>query len=723
MTYSTEKLKQASGRFVLVRLTPARNVTSQLASAGGGIYTLSFSYPIAYVQRNGTTLTETTTNPPGSNDQWYHDEDAGTFKIKLASAPNTSSNVITIFYYLFFTSAETGVRAYETPSDSSTPLRPWEPRIKQAPGLRVEIDDLLVGVLSVADTQLSLVNTDDFITPYLTSYDSFYRKDADIWFCINSTDNIDRAYRGKISALPTIAGDAVGVSINDIFANLRAPAYWGDTASEAMFIATSGSFPDMDSRKSFTPCPIILGPRSRSGYTRIGYASGSTGPKVTVKVGLQNEGVNTSYSPYAVATANRTWGLCRVPSDGITTQSFGTLSRILVEGSSFHAYFTALSNVQLGSLVKWTNGGNTRWGIVQAVATAGNEWTASGNTYNLYVQQYYGIGIYPDSFADITAGDTFTSLTNLNVYHYSSENDGMTLMLQGVEYTINQTTTSGGNKYVSITMADNWETDTTHRNNGAGSGNAWGHVVNPDTDHVYYEIWPSTTPMKHGTVLERICTLSGLSTNSTTFTDANTSLDVNCYFQIPRFDETEYGTYQSYAEAILGSTLGYLRLNASGQAEYYLVAAPSSSAETADDEYLDDTLTVDVDYEDVITELVAANAHIPGTYENTLSPCPSSSTSDSGAKYLHEVSRSLTIDHVLESITGRIAAIFAVRSRPRKVYSFATATKHLDALIGDDLVLVSSQVLGGSGSATLKIIGLEKTTDSVAIRAAVIEGL
>lgn len=712
MTYSTEKAKQASGRFVLVRLTPARNVTSQLASAGGGIYTLTFSYPIAYVQRNGTTLTETTTNPPGSNDYWYHDEDTSTFKIKLASAPNTSSNVITIFYYLFYTSAETGVRAYETPSDSSTPLRPWEPRIKQAPGLRVEIDDLLVGVLSIADTQLSLVNTDDFITPYLTSYDSFYRKDADIWFCINSTDNIDRAYRGKISTLPTVDQESVSFAINDIFANLRQPAYFGDTANEALFIKSSGSFPNMDDRSSFTPCPLILGEKSRTGHKA---APGTLQSQTYYSAVIErNRAVNTNYNESGGSSVNRTWGLCRVPSEGITTQSFGTLTRIYNGGSDFSAYFSSLTNVKIGTQVKWTESGSTYWGTVVKVAAPGEEWTVAGNTYNLLVVQSFGIGVYPDSFADVTTSSVFASLKNVVITVETSDGYTTTL-LQDAEFTVSETSTSGGNKYVSITMTSGWESDTTYR------GAAFGHTVDGNAT-VRYEVWPSTTSLKHGTVLQRIATICGLSVNSTTFSDANTSLAVNCAFQVPLYDESEYGTYQDYAQRILKSTLGYMRLNASGQAEYYLLAAPSSTTETADDEYLDG-LAVEVDYEDVLTGMLMRNPHNCGSYEEGLSPTPYYEASDNGARYLHEVQRTETFEHVLQTISGRAAAIFAVRSRPRIVYSFATATKHLDALIGDDLVLVSSQVLGGGGSATLKIIGLEKNTDSVAVRAAVIEGL
>jgi hypothetical protein len=57
------------------------------------------------------------------------------------------------------------------------------------------------------------------------------------------------------------------------------------------------------------------------------------------------------------------------------------------------------------------------------------------------------------------------------------------------------------------------------------------------------------------------------------------------------------------------------------------------------------------------------------------------------------------------------------------VYSFKTATKLLDANIGDDITLESDIVLGGSGSVNLKIISLEKSANGVQVEATDLLGL
>ena len=131
MAFADEIDRSDSHRYALVRLRPARYVSESL-SLSGGVYQMTFPYPVARVERNGTALTEDATTP-STNDHWYYDETTQTLKVKLASAPDSSTNIVCAFYYLFYTSKAEGAEAYETPTDSATTVRPWEPRLRAEP--------------------------------------------------------------------------------------------------------------------------------------------------------------------------------------------------------------------------------------------------------------------------------------------------------------------------------------------------------------------------------------------------------------------------------------------------------------------------------------------------------------------------------------------------------------------------------------------------------------
>ena len=133
----TDLSQQASRRFFLVRLTPARNVTS-LLSLVSGLYEYDLSYKISRVTRNGDDLTEVS-SAPASNDEWYYDESTGKLQVKLASAPDTDTNVIIAYYRIYYTSE----RARALPDDpivaesSSNPIQDWEPRL--VGGIRMKL--------------------------------------------------------------------------------------------------------------------------------------------------------------------------------------------------------------------------------------------------------------------------------------------------------------------------------------------------------------------------------------------------------------------------------------------------------------------------------------------------------------------------------------------------------------------------------------------------------
>jgi len=163
--------------------------------------------------------------------------------------------------------------------------------------------------------------------------------------------------------------------------------------------------------------------------------------------------------------------------------------------------------------------------------------------------------------------------------------------------------------------------------------------------------------------------------------------------------------------------MGILYANNNFELEYQLLSAPSSSSAITNDRYLKDSLAIDIDYQDIVTQLIAYNPHRSWDEALDAAKSPSETVTSAVAEHLHGVKNTVRFRHVLEQITDRIADIFAIMSNRRAIYSFSTATKNLDSEIGDDLQLESDQLLGGESARDLKIISLDKSADRVDVEA------
>jgi hypothetical protein len=315
MTISASVAAQrASRRFMLVRMTPARYVVDDLASQGGGVYGMTWTYPVARVERNGTALTADTA-APSVNDHYYWNETAGTLQVKTASAPSTS-NVVVVFYYLFYTGGK-AVVAPTTPTDSATTSRVWEPRLKNFPTLNESVDNVINGVLSIAGSSVALIDTDCAFKAYLTANDSFSLKDLDIWLCVDSITDIQKVYHGRVDKV-NWSDFQVTVTFTDSFLKMASPAFWGDGIDECFFFRSSTSFPNIRAADSGLPCRLLLASRSKFNFTdAVNLGAGNIYPANI------EPAVCLDYSFTLDGTHNRQWGLCRTLA-APKTMSYGS---------------------------------------------------------------------------------------------------------------------------------------------------------------------------------------------------------------------------------------------------------------------------------------------------------------------------------------------------------------------------------------------------------------
>jgi hypothetical protein len=123
---------------MLVRLTPARWVNDDL-SASGSLYSMTFPFPVAKVQRNGVDLTNDGSTPD-ANGEWLWIESTQTLQIYSTSAPS-STVAFVVFYHVFVSNRKTRIAAQdpEAAVSSTNPLRDWEPRLQGNPRIKQSV--------------------------------------------------------------------------------------------------------------------------------------------------------------------------------------------------------------------------------------------------------------------------------------------------------------------------------------------------------------------------------------------------------------------------------------------------------------------------------------------------------------------------------------------------------------------------------------------------------
>lgn len=705
MSFTTALELQASSRFVLVRMSPARYANDDLVLTGG-VYQMTFAQPVRLVTRNGTTLTEVSVTPT-VNDTWRWDN--GILYVKLASAPNPTTNIIIANYYLFYTSA-TDVMTYQTPDDSATAVRQWEPRVSRIPSFGASFGNILAGVFTFADGGMTIENGDGAFQPFLTANDSFNDKPIDVWMCIDDVANIRRVYQGKIKSIDLTPTD-VSISFYDAFSTLGQTAMMGDTRFESFFLATSSSKPNMDVSKSGAPCRYVAGWSNRSlvqsyygGRTIVNFV-----PEIDYRMFDGDDAVNVNFTSNAATSVNRSWGLGRIPgtlrmSSVGAIQAIGFMTAEIIFGYVLIRF--ASHNYDVGDTFEWVQGGVTKRGLV----TRADDFQYLGVTYNLCVYEPASSSGYPN----FQVTSTVTSKKKiaiaivgdlLNDYRRPQQ-----LMLD-TDFAVTQVTTSGGNTYVEVTLANNFENGKPLFYDPSGGTYV---PLDPSRQRVLYRIYGSSS-VNHADVIKRLVESAGLTTDATTFAAAAAALTANAHFTIPNFDESDYGTYQRYIEDLLKSTLGYLTIGTDAEAEYRLLSAPAAGTEITDNVYVGD-LHCSIDYNDIITEIVAENPHEATT--------ASQATAENvKAKYLHGIRRTMQLRHVLDSVSERIDEMIAVMSERRAKYRFTVATALLNANVGEDITLSSNLIPGGAASDNLKMTSIEKSVDNVAVEATDLMGL
>jgi VCBS repeat-containing protein len=201
---------------------------------------------------------------------------------------------------------------------------------------------------------------------------------------------------------------------------------------------------------------------------------------------------------------------------------------------------------------------------------------------------------------------------------------------------------------------------------------------------------------------------AGVTTNATSFTNADSAYPIKVNFTIPTAQENDYAASYKYAEDILQSMLGYLSLNNSLEYEYKIFDTISTTNEITSSDIIEDSFGQEINYKDLVYQLVAYNIHCNSTDFQATS---SATAKNEKTRFLHGVTNTDRFVHVLEDITTRINDLLAVRSERQARYVFSTKTKNLDSIIGDKYLLTRT----GFVQRPIQILAVDKSSKEVDI--------
>ena len=721
MTLETIKKQNATTRFSLVRLTPARFISDDLVDSGTSgttltLYTMEFPYiSIDKIEVNGTEIPRATAISINSPAQHYaYDEATKSLEVGLDDPPNDTDNIVIIFYNIMFT-GEKYRDFHEDPLDDTTARREWQPVLTSYPETSQSIKNIREGIFTIAPTRVKLIDNRDKVNfqQYLTLNDSFNNKSFKVWQVIKTDDDevIRLAFQGNIVSL-SLDGQSISIQCNDSFNRLLQPALMGDDENEAYARRSADSYPTLQPNENNNPIPYILGTRTKR---NINEGTGVILSPMGTVTGLEIDEIsaelrakNVDYLESAVGNANRSFVLCRTSSGGIKDLNGGTIQSIEVTGpGNFDQTWITVSDpfaYEPGDQFVWTEGAtqyNTR---IDYVGTAVNPDTSIAS--NLVLA---GSGWNITTSSTINNSPALYVELRTEVKQNVGTNVGKEFILdlrQNIDVTIQETATSGGNRTISITLPDNWESFYT--------GIYGSERFDPLRDEIYFYL-RTEDGHTHSDSLQRIVEKSGLEVEQTSFDQAFTDLSVNTIYQIPEFNEKSYKNYAFYAENLLASTLGYLLVNNDLEIEYHLLKSPAPSESRGSSLIIDKTASLSVNYKDIQTTIVGKNVHAEDT-KSMDSGEASPSVASAKSRLLHGVENVTILNHVLDDISPRLQDHIDLKSNRTAIYSFSTATEDIDTEIGDDLTIDNDVVAGSDTTEDVKIISTRKSSTKTTLK-------
>jgi len=300
--FSTIVNDESIEKINLVRVQTAREIGASLSLSSGTTYTNTFhNISVHKITVDGSEYSLVSGTP--SSSEYSFSESTKLITINLGTS--YSSQQVVVFYYLFYSKEQTRL-APETPTDSSSTVRSWIPRIASSPNTTVDSKDIQTGKLKFGSSALRLHNQDHDFEQYLTDKDSFANKEIVFWVALNDVENVEIAFKGVITRL-TIDQHVV-IDFDDTLALLDQTFFSNGSYLSSTFNTTK--FPNMNRTDENKPI--------RKLYSEITKYKTFTDPSTGYQFLTQSDmlsAVSTNFSEIVSVTNNRELGTILAEGD------------------------------------------------------------------------------------------------------------------------------------------------------------------------------------------------------------------------------------------------------------------------------------------------------------------------------------------------------------------------------------------------------------------------
>ncbi|MGV8130684.1 MAG: hypothetical protein ACP5N7_01115 [Candidatus Pacearchaeota archaeon] len=672
--YSTVKNNLASNKKLFIRMFPGRSIIDDLVLSYSTVYTMTFPFAtISDIKVNGNSYYRV--QKVSSTGEWSYDESNGLLTIGLTASKSTFDNIVA-YYYIFYTNFKSHYH-YEDPGTQIGLMRFWDARIDSSPTFEVTSKDIIDGFLTVGNTNFSIHNHDNDFQKYLTSKDSFSKKEVVMWHSLDGNDNVNKFYSGFINSL-SISSNSVSFSIDNPFNKFQNILYSGTSFEQSTYNTTK--FPNLSSKDLFRPITKHYSSKSRTVHQLFQDSSYTAGLYPKFSEGF--EAVNINFSNDRLNNTNRQWGCFLKNSNiGIHSETAGAVTNPV----SFY-YVINVSDgykYEVGDNIQINNTGS----YAPVIAT--------------YPTQ---IVTFKSTTPTPTTGCIVTRPEISMVQIFDDNNVGYPL-----EYGLHYYDTTFDTNVRGIIFYDNFESTL--------SGAVFsGGAISP-TSRIIYRAY-NIDPLDHGTVLQAILDKSGVGTYTPSFTSAN-STTIKTNFSIPFYGNSDFGSIQEYAQAVLASTFGYLYINSELNVGYSLINSISPTNDITENEIIENTLSQAIDYKDVYSSVEFINRHGTKVYQAG-GLYGASATRDSEnleivsnreAYFLHEIDRKKKIEVVVESIANVKNRIKELLGAHRYTIDLTTKGINFDSVIGDTYNIKSDKILGTNNETKGIILGITKSNN------------
>jgi hypothetical protein len=327
---------------------------------------------------------------------------------------------------------------------------------------------------------------------------------------------------------------------------------------------------------------------------------------------------------------------------------------------------------------------------------------------------------HPSMSVWIEGGD---SATNKHVYIPSALVPDIRYQNHATRYapfTVSTSTyTFNGDTITLVSFAVN-PTDARLRASDGQGGSDANHIANRTFKYSYR----TNRTVNHSDAIKYFIGSAGLTTNAASFAQAITDLSGSeVSMTIPFEDTNSFPTYLKACQAITSSTIGVLGVDENREITYKILKTDPTPDRVRDNsDILMGESSSHVQYQDMVPYVTFTHPQLNTNQGISGVTCEDKRIASKEA-FLHRSQAAKTIRHYMKDVTSCANRLANYLKNPTVEYNISTASKDLNASIGENVEITSKVNASESGTVKGLVVGVDSSSSKTTLKINEIRGL